>query len=95
MKVEPLSFTNRLQDMLLPFVSSLEKGGGEMARMDVCDNFLVVGKCNDWIISRFKKNDYIAVQDYSGATDEEITDEICSECPHFKVKRRPLLSREQ
>ena len=65
-----------------------------MARMDDCTNFLVVGKCHDWIISRFKKNDFIAVQDYSGATDEEISDELCSDCPHFKLKTRPLFKKE-
>lgn len=66
-----------------------------MVRMDECNNFLVEGKCNRWIISRFRNNDFIAIQDYSGKTDSEITEEICSECPHFKMKVRPFLSRKE
>ena len=65
-----------------------------MARMDECKNFLVEGKCHNWIISRFKRDDFIALQDYSGATDEEISDELCSECLHFKLKMRPLYKKE-
>lgn len=66
-----------------------------MARIDECDNFLVPGKCHNWIISRFRKNDFIAIQDYSGGTDEEITAEFCSDCPHFKLKKRSFLSYDQ
>lgn len=67
-----------------------------MARMDECQNFLVEGKCDRWIISRFKNDEFIAGQDEdeSFLSDAEITDEICLDCPNFKLKRRPFMMQD-
>ncbi len=62
-----------------------------MARVDECRNFLVEGKCDPWIISRFKNDEFIAGQDELLISDAENTDEICFECANFKLKRRPFL----
>lgn len=65
-----------------------------MARIDECLNFLVEGKCDRWIIARFKNNEFVSGQDDEVLTDMEITDELCLECPNFKPKRRPFSTKD-
>ncbi len=67
-----------------------------MARMDECQNFLVEGRCDRWIISRFKNDEFIAGQDEDElfVSDAEMADEICLDCPNFKLKRRPFQGQD-
>ncbi|MFH1489426.1 MAG: hypothetical protein ABII06_11020 [Pseudomonadota bacterium] len=65
-----------------------------MARIDICKNFLVESKCDGWIRSRFKNDEFVGGWDELGATDQETADEICSYCHHFKMEKRPLFSEE-
>ncbi|MFZ7110393.1 MAG: hypothetical protein ACOWYE_01815 [Desulfatiglandales bacterium] len=65
-----------------------------MARMDECLNFLVVGKCDPWIISRSKNDEFVGGQDDLILSDGEITDEICFNCPHFRSKGRPFVAQD-
>jgi hypothetical protein len=64
-----------------------------MARADECKNFMVNGRCDSWIISKFRSNDFIAIQDYSGGTDSELIEEICLQCPNFRKESNIIWDR--
>ena len=64
-----------------------------MERLDICKNFLVEGKCDSWIRSRFKNDEFVGgLDDDIGGSDQEITDEICSDCPNFERERGIIFS---
>ncbi|MBW1720956.1 MAG: hypothetical protein JRH13_06190 [Deltaproteobacteria bacterium] len=66
-----------------------------MARTEECRNFLVEGKCDSWIIARFKNNEFITGRDRMGFSDADITEEICLNCPNFKMNIRPMRMNDQ
>ena len=66
-----------------------------MARKDQCKHFLVEGKCDDWVISKVKKQAPIGGLEYSSAAYTEVLDEICFDCGHYERKDRPFFSKKR
>lgn len=67
-----------------------------MAILDECRNFLVKGKCDGWVISKFKNDELIVGHDEIIASDDEIADEICAECPNHRLdETRTAFYREK
>ena len=65
-----------------------------MARLEICRNFLVQGKCDGWIRARFKNDEFVGGWDELGASDLETAEEICSACRHFEMEKRLLFSEQ-
>ena len=55
--------------------------------LNQCDNFLIPGKCDKWIIDRFELKEFKGEIDYLTTPDYEKADLICSKCSNFKPKK--------
>lgn len=67
-----------------------------MDRMENCRNFLAEGKCDPWIISKFKNDEFIGSHevDVIFQPDRDIAEEICSGCRQFKITERTFVAKE-
>ncbi|MFA5779037.1 MAG: hypothetical protein WC947_02760 [Elusimicrobiota bacterium] len=53
-----------------------------------CANYLVDGKCDDWIIKIFSAKEHIPDKkiEFWGISESNKADEICSKCQNFESK---------
>lgn len=49
-----------------------------------CDNFLIPGKCNKWIIDKFETKEFLGKIDYPTDANYKTADQICTKCPNFE-----------